>query len=80
VSFAISLGPLIFDMFHAFPDELGRQVHISGRVAASPAANASELFAQPPVLEKVNVPTAKLPQEWRTLHGTQRIPKSLATH
>jgi hypothetical protein len=79
-SFAIRMGPLPFDMFHAYPAESGRQVHLSGYVAAGSAANASEPFAQPPVLEKVNVLTAKLPQEWRTSHGTQRIQKGLAKH
>jgi len=58
--FAISLGPSTFGIFDAFPDESGRQAHLAGRVAAALKAKASELFAQPPVIEKVDVLAAKL--------------------
>jgi quinol monooxygenase YgiN len=59
--FAIRLGPSTFGIFDAFPDEAGRQAHLSGRVAAALMARASELLAQPPVVEKVDVLAAKLP-------------------
>jgi quinol monooxygenase YgiN len=59
--FAIRLGPSTFGIFDAFPDESGRQAHLAGRVAAALKAKASELFAQPPVIEKVDVLEAKLP-------------------
>jgi quinol monooxygenase YgiN len=59
--FAIQLGPSTFGIFDAFPDEAGRQAHLSGRVAAALMAQASELLAQPPVIEKVDVLAAKLP-------------------
>jgi quinol monooxygenase YgiN len=59
--FAIRLGPTTFGIFDAFPDESGRQAHLSGRVAAALMAKAAELFAQPPVIEKVDVLAAKLP-------------------
>ncbi len=59
--FAIRLGPTTFGIFDAFPDEAGRQAHLSGRVAAALMAKASELLAQPPVIEKVDVLAAKLP-------------------
>lgn len=59
--FAIRLGPSTFGIFDAFPDEAGRQAHLSGRVAAALMAKASELLAQPPVIEKVDVLAAKLP-------------------
>ncbi len=58
--FAIRLGPSTFGIFDAFPDDSGRQAHLSGRVAAALMAKASELFAQPPVIEKVDVLAAKL--------------------
>jgi len=60
--FGIRLGPTTFGIFDAFPDEAGRQAHLSGRVAAALMANAPELFAKPPVIEKVDVLAAKLPQ------------------
>ena len=59
--FGIRLGPTTFGIFDAFPDEAGRQAHLAGRVAAALMARASELFAQPPVIEKLDVLAAKLP-------------------
>jgi quinol monooxygenase YgiN len=60
--FAIRLGPTTFGIFDAFPDEAGRQAHLSGKVAAALMSKASELLAHPPVIEKVEVLAAKLPQ------------------
>ena len=59
--FAIRLGPSTFGIFDAFPDEAARQAHLTGRVAAALKAKASELFAQPPTIEKLDVLAAKLP-------------------
>lgn len=59
--FAIRLGPSTFGIFDAFPDEAGRQAHLSGRVAAALMAKAGELLARPPSIEKVDVLAAKLP-------------------
>jgi quinol monooxygenase YgiN len=60
--FALRLGPSTFAIYDAFPDESGRQAHLSGRVAAALMEKASELFAQPPTIEKADVLAAKLPQ------------------
>ncbi|MDI2142333.1 MULTISPECIES: putative quinol monooxygenase [unclassified Pseudomonas] len=59
--FAIRLGPSTFGIFDAFPDEAGRQAHLSGKVAAALMARAAELFAEPPAIEKIDVLAAKLP-------------------
>jgi quinol monooxygenase YgiN len=59
--FAIRIGPSTFGIFDAFPDEAGRQAHLSGRVAAALMAKASELLSEPPAIEKVEVLAAKLP-------------------
>jgi quinol monooxygenase YgiN len=59
--FAIRLGPSEFGIFDAFPDDAGRQAHLAGRVAEALTAQASELLAQPPAIEPVEVLTAKLP-------------------
>lgn len=59
--FGIRLGPSTFGIFDAFPDDAGRQAHLSGKVAAALIANAAELFAEPPSIEKVDVLAAKLP-------------------
>jgi quinol monooxygenase YgiN len=61
VWFALQLGPTTFGIFDAFPDEEGRQAHLAGKVAAALMAKASELFAQPPSIEKVDILAAKLP-------------------
>jgi quinol monooxygenase YgiN len=53
--FAIRMGPSTFGIFDAFPDDSGRQAHLTGRVAAALMAKASELLAQPPTIEKVDV-------------------------
>ncbi len=58
--FAIRLGPSTFGIFDAFPDEAGRQAHLSGRVAAALMAKSSELLTQPPIIEKVEVLEAKI--------------------
>jgi quinol monooxygenase YgiN len=59
--FAIRLGPSTFGIFDAFPDEAGRQAHLTGRVAAALMAKAGELLAKAPVIEKLDVLAAKLP-------------------
>lgn len=59
--FGIRLGPTTFGIFDAFPNEAGRQAHLSGQVAAALMAKASELLSQPPSIEKVDVLVAKLP-------------------
>jgi len=50
--FGIRLGPTTF----------GRQAHLNGKVAAALMAKASELLARPPVIEKVDILAAKLPE------------------
>ena len=59
--FAVRMGPSTFGIFDAFPHETGRQAHLNGKVAAALMEKASELFAQAPVIEKVDVLAAKLP-------------------
>jgi quinol monooxygenase YgiN len=59
--FAIRMGPSTFGIFDAFPDEAGRDAHLSGRVAAALMANASELLSEPPMIQKIDVLAAKLP-------------------
>ena len=59
--FGIRLGPSTFGIFDAFPNEAGRQAHLSGKVAAALMAKASELFSEPPSIENVDVLAAKLP-------------------
>ena len=59
--FAIRMGQSTFGIFDAFPDDRGRQAHLSGKVAAALMEKASALLAEPPTIEKVDVLAAKLP-------------------
>ena len=59
--FALRLGPSTFGIFDLFPDESGRQAHLTGRIAAALTAKAPDLFAKPPVIEKADILAAKLP-------------------
>lgn len=61
VWFAIRMGPSTFGIFDAFPDDAGRQTHLAGKVAAALMEQASELFSQPPSIEKIDVLASKLP-------------------
>ena len=58
--FAIRLGPSSFGIFDAFPDDAGRQAHLSGKVAAALMAKAPELLASSPSIEKVDLLAARL--------------------
>jgi quinol monooxygenase YgiN len=61
VWFALRMGQSTFGIFDAFPNDAGRQAHLSGKVAAALMAKASELLAEPPVIQKIDVLAAKLP-------------------
>lgn len=59
--FGIQLGPSSFGIFDAFPDETGRQAHMTGQVAAALRASWSDLLSSPPSVQKVDILAAKLP-------------------
>ncbi|MDP9240189.1 MAG: antibiotic biosynthesis monooxygenase [Actinomycetota bacterium] len=59
--FAIRLGGSTYGIFDVFPDDAGRDAHLSGKVAGALMAQAPELFDGPPKIEKVDVLAAKLP-------------------
>jgi quinol monooxygenase YgiN len=55
VWFALRLGPKTFAIFDAFADDSGRNAHLGGPIAQALMANASELLAGPPLIERVDV-------------------------
>jgi len=59
--FAVRMGPSTFGIFDAFPDEAGRQAHLSGGVAQALKEQASDLFSGPPSIGEVDVLASKLP-------------------
>jgi quinol monooxygenase YgiN len=58
--FALKLGPTTYGVFDAFADEAGRQAHLNGPIAAALMERAPELFAQPPLIEPVDLIGVKL--------------------
>jgi quinol monooxygenase YgiN len=71
--FAIRLGPSMFGIYDAFPDDTGRKAHLSGHASDmatrrlpsfSPVlmAKFSALLAKPPRIEQVDVLAAKFPK------------------
>src|SRR5437868_14838237 len=58
--FAIRFGPSTFGIFDVFPDDAGRQAHLTGPIAKALMAKAGELLASPPSIEPVDVLAAKL--------------------
>ena len=59
--FAIKMGPAMYGIFDVFPDAAGREAHLTGAVAKALMANAAELLAEPPKIERLEVLAAKLP-------------------
>jgi quinol monooxygenase YgiN len=61
VWFALKFDASTFGIFDAFPDERGRETHLEGPIASALMQKASELLAQPPRIERLDVLAAKLP-------------------
>jgi quinol monooxygenase YgiN len=58
--FAIRLSGSTYGIFDVFPDDSGRDAHLSGRVAEALMAQAPDLFDGSPKIEKVDVLATKL--------------------
>jgi quinol monooxygenase YgiN len=58
--FAIRIGPSTFGIFDVFPDDAGRDAHLSGPIATALMEKASELLSEPPMIEKVDLLASKL--------------------
>ncbi len=59
--FGLKIAPSVYGIFDAFPDDAGRQAHLSGKVAEALMAKAPDLFAKPPEIMNIDVLAAKLP-------------------
>ncbi len=51
--YALKFDDSTFGVFDAFDGEEGRDAHLNGKVAAALMANAAELLAESPTIEKV---------------------------
>jgi quinol monooxygenase YgiN len=57
--YAIRLGDGQYGIFDTFSDENGRDAHLRGEIARQLMAKAAELFAEPPVIHKLDVLASK---------------------
>ena len=71
--FALQLGPTSFGIFDAFPDDPAREAHLAGRLAAALMAQAPELLATAPVIERVDVLATKDAWQSNLDTGTIRV-------
>ena len=53
--FAIKLSATEYGIFDVFPDDAGRDAHLSGPIAKALMANAATLLASAPSIQKVEV-------------------------
>ena len=58
--FALRTEPRVFYIVDAFANEEARDQHLNGEIAKALMANATELLAQAPVIEKAEVLASKL--------------------
>ena len=58
--FAIRMGPSTFGVFDVFPDDGGREAHLSGPIAEALMGSVGTLI-ESPTIEKLEVLAAKLP-------------------
>ena len=57
--YALKFSDSVFGIFDTFDGDEGRDAHLSGKVAEALMANAAELLAAPPTIEKVDILAAK---------------------
>lgn len=61
--YAVKLDDGRFGIFDTFPDHTGRDAHLSGEVARQLIAKASELLAEPPLIQKLEIIASKTPSD-----------------
>lgn len=59
--YAVRQGQTTFGIFDTFPDDDGRQKHLSGEVAEALGRITEDLLATPPDIRPVDVIAAKIP-------------------
>ena len=57
--YAVKLAPNRFGIFDTFQDEEDRNAHLGGEIAKALMANAGELLAKAPTIEKLEILAAK---------------------
>ncbi|HZS48473.1 MAG TPA: antibiotic biosynthesis monooxygenase [Blastocatellia bacterium] len=59
--FAIRLSNSTFGIFDTFPNDAGRQAHLSGQVAAALMHKAGDLLSETPHIMNLDILASKLP-------------------
>jgi quinol monooxygenase YgiN len=59
--FAIRFGRSEYGIFDVFPDDAGRDAHLTGAVAKALLGRAEELFSEAPRIQKLDILADKLP-------------------
>ncbi len=57
--YAVKFTENTFGIFDTFAADEGRDAHLNGKVAEALMANAAELLAEPPKIEKIDILAAK---------------------
>ncbi|MEO6333387.1 MAG: antibiotic biosynthesis monooxygenase [Pyrinomonadaceae bacterium] len=57
--YAVKFNDSTFGIFDTFEGEEGRDAHLNGKVAEALMANAADLLAEPPEINKVDILAAK---------------------
>src|SRR5690242_441066 len=60
--YAVKLDDGRYGIFDTFSDRSGLDAHLRGEVARRLMANAAELLAEPPVIQKAEILASKTPQ------------------
>ena len=60
--YALKLSPTSYAIFDTFSDSKGREAHLTGDIAKALKEKASELFAKPPTIERIDILAAKMPE------------------
>ena len=60
--YAIHFGGAKYGIFDVFPDEAGRQAHLSGPIAKALMERSATLFSEAPQIQELDVLAHKLPQ------------------
>ena len=58
--YAVKFNDSTFGIFDTFDADEGRDAHLNGKVAEALMANAAELLAEPPQIDKVDILAVKL--------------------
>ena len=57
--YAVKFNDSTFGIFDTFDSDEGRDAHLNGKVAEALMANAAELLAEPPQIDKVDILAVK---------------------